>query len=193
MKHLASICFIAILVTTIFSSCQKDEPGTTPIVEETQNLYEDILCSSVFIEGDYSSSCRLDTALPTIPFPNPEGNMNSCFYNVSNESELIYFLTFIVKNDDEQAQEEAEAYTMVPQGNETGLQSFEEISNLGDKAFMLNYIQESNLNLHDKALVVSNSNITFMIISQYDQNFEEPCSHSEDEMVDFAKEFIKNL
>lgn len=176
------------------TSCKKEDDTTGPVENTAEvNAYETINCSTVFDSGDYSHLCGIDSTLPTSSFFTLNEMSTECVLDVTNEDgEILYLLITDIENSVEIADEQISNMIIWGSGNLNDInQTFESVSNVGDKAKYFSYEDEEGI--LQMALFAHSSNAVISLFTSTQNDGTESCHANLEEMSKFVNEYIKNL
>jgi len=189
MKSLAnnsSLILIFLILFSIGCSDNEDMNNLESNIEST--LFDDIDCKDFFDPSEYSAYCG-SNAFDFIAFGSSARLTNGCDYNVALNRVLLFAFGINVRESIDAARGAVENTTITGGFNDTN-QSEKMISNVGDGARIISYVNEDGVsNLH---LIASYSNV-YISISNHHSETNDPCTHNEDDIIKFAKEIISNL
>lgn len=190
-----------VFVSISFISCEKEEPDTMnepPVVEE--NEFSTMDCDSFFDSGDYSSICGITSSnTDFINSTQGQGQQDNCNYVIETIDGHRYLVIIDFLDTVSDAALNADGMNLGANYNPYNDidYTFDSVSNLGDKANFVSYVQvvagNTPLEVSHLELICHKSNALVVMLSDFTLGDPIPCAHSKDEMVKFAREILSNL
>jgi len=182
------IAAISLMLFTLFA-CKKTQVDP---ISENEDYYN---CDDFFIDGDYSSICNIENALPDISSETIDGGGTVCKYIIPalDDTQVDSGVSFVSLQTSSEAENvfNSQRLIVVNAAAEDSLRFHEDILIDGLDAF----ISEGQFANYSKSVTVRNRNVLVSTQAIYYKNWfpETPCTYQTDELIKLLTEVLENM